>query len=381
MTKSATGYARDQPMNSISTQATIIDQCGSGIISVRSGRGNVKAVQDHHHHHQSQKKKIPSNAVPVSKKGRPSVSTPPASATKKTVVLSDRYEEKPLFGTGAFQFQVIMTLSLAAGTFALHSNIFKLTATVMDHWCRRPALFENLSVAEWKELAIPVDERGKHSRCTVRDPPGAGSAARIVRCTSWEFDLSAHGHKIVSQWSLVCDRRWLIAVAWLVHSVACMAPLALAGALGDYIGRRIVVLIALPAMLIAGVASSIPNDFHSFVAVRSIVSAAISALVPPLVALVYEVTPMGKMPVYSVASAALLVVASPVALFVTRFFKAGWAAVQLVLMAPACLLLAIYYTVDESPARLLEASVLGDRACHTSMSQTACCDFITEHAK
>ncbi|XP_065298971.1 solute carrier family 22 member 7-like [Dermacentor albipictus] len=292
--------------------------------------------------------------MPVSKESRPSVSVPPASAPKKTVVLSDRYEEKPPFGTGAFQFYIIMTLSIAVGTFALHSNSFKLTAAVMDHWCRRPALFENLSVAEWKELAIPVDERGKRSRCTVRDPPGAGSAARIVRCTSWEFDLSAHGHNIVSQWSLVCDRRWLIAVAWLVHSVACMASLALAGALGDYIGRRIVVFIALPAMLIAGVASSIPNDFHSFVALRSVVSAAISALVPPLVALVYEVTPMEKMPVYSVASAALLVVASPVALFVTRFFKAGWAAVQLVLMAPACLLLATYYTVDESPAWLLE---------------------------
>ncbi|KAH7938375.1 hypothetical protein HPB49_022957 [Dermacentor silvarum] len=224
----------------------------------------------------------------------------------------------------------------------------------MDHWCRRPALFENLSVAEWKELAIPVDERGKHSHCTVRDPPGAGSAARIVRCTSWEFDLSAHGNNIVSQWNLVCDQRWLIAVAWLVHSAACMASLPLAGALGDCIGRRIIVFITVPVVLIAGVASSIPNTFHSFVAVRSILSAAISALVPPLVALVYEVTPMQKMPAYSVASAALLVVASPVALFVTRFFKAGWAAVQLVLMAPACLLVAIYYTVDESPAWLME---------------------------
>ncbi|XP_075553605.1 solute carrier family 22 member 20-like [Dermacentor variabilis] len=293
--------------------------------------------------------------MPVSKESRPSVSAPPASVPKKTVALSDRYEEKPPFGTGAFQFHIIMTLSLAAGTFALHSNSFKVTATVMDHWCRRPAFFENLSAAEWMELAIPVDERGKHSHCTVRDPPGAGSAARVVGCTSWEFDLSARGHIIVSQWSLVCDRRWLIAVAWLVHSVACMASLALAGALGDYIGRRIVVFVALPAMLIAGVASSIPNDFHSSVAVRSIVSAAISALVPPLVALVYEVTPMEKMPVYSVASAALLVVASPVALFLTRFFKAGWAVVQLVMMAPACLLLAIYYTVDESPARLLES--------------------------
>ncbi|KAH6940302.1 hypothetical protein HPB50_026594 [Hyalomma asiaticum] len=55
--------------------------------------------------------------------------------------------------------------------YTLHNDSFRVTAAMMDHWCRRPAQFANISVADWKSMVIPIDENGEYSRCTMRQPP------------------------------------------------------------------------------------------------------------------------------------------------------------------------------------------------------------------
>ncbi|KAK8774894.1 hypothetical protein V5799_010575 [Amblyomma americanum] len=223
----------------------------------------------------------------------------------------------------------------------------------MEHWCRRPDSFANLSVADWKQLAIPLDERGRFSRCTMRDPPDASYAPKVVPCTSWEFDMDKYGNNIVSQWNLVCDRRWLIDVARLVYSATCIISLPVSGVFADRVGRKTVIFITVPVVLIAGVGSSVPNDFQFFVAVRAIVSAATSALVPPTYAVLIEVTPATKIAAYITVGALLSFVMVPPTLLAAQIFKAGWAALQLLLMVPTCLLVFLYYGIEESPAWLL----------------------------
>ncbi|KAH7966732.1 hypothetical protein HPB49_019015 [Dermacentor silvarum] len=224
----------------------------------------------------------------------------------------------------------------------------------MDHWCRRPDSIRNLSVDEWKQLAIPVDEQGEHSHCTMRDPPDGGDTARVVTCASWEFDLDQYGNNIVSHWNLVCDRRWLIDVARLVYAAASMASLPVVGALADSVGRKAVLFLTIPVVLISGAASAVPNDFQFFVAVRAVVSASTSALVVPMYALIYELAPIEKYPLYIIIIALSALMLSPITLFAAQLVKAGWAALQLILMIPTCLLLLLYYTIDESPSWLLE---------------------------
>ncbi|XP_037574372.1 solute carrier family 22 member 7-like [Dermacentor silvarum] len=224
----------------------------------------------------------------------------------------------------------------------------------MDHWCRRPDSMKNLSVDEWKQLAIPMDEQGEHSHCTMRDPPDGGDAARVVPCASWEFDLDQYGNNIVSHWNLVCDRRWLIDIARLVYAAASMVPLPAVGALADSVGRKTVLFLAVPVVLISGVASAVPNDFQFFVAVRAVVSASTSALMPPIQALIYELSPIEKYPAYIIMTSLTAFVLSPITLFTTQLVKAGWATLQLILMVPTCLLLLLYYIIDESPSWLLE---------------------------
>ncbi|KAK8774893.1 hypothetical protein V5799_010574 [Amblyomma americanum] len=115
----------------------------------------------------------------------------------------------------------------------------------------------------------------------MRDSPDASYAPKVVPCTSWEFDMDKYGNNIVSQWNLVCDRRWLIDVARLVYSATCIISLPVSGVFADRVGRKTVIFITVPVVLVAGVGSSVPNDFQFFVAVRAIVSAATGALLPP----------------------------------------------------------------------------------------------------
>ncbi|KAH7966475.1 hypothetical protein HPB49_016753 [Dermacentor silvarum] len=279
---------------------------------------------------------------------------PAESAPPKLTQAKKRLGRQLPYGHGAYQVLHVLGAVIILYNYALHYESFRLTAGVMDHWCRRPDSMKNLSVDEWKQLAIPVDEQGVHSHCTMRDPPDGGNAARVVPCASWEFDLDQYGNNIVSHWNLVCDRRWLIDVARLVYAAASMTPLPAVGALADSVGRKAVLFLTVPVVLISGVASAVPNDFQFFVAVRAVVSASTSALVVPIYALIYELAPIEKYPHYVMLIALSALMLSPITLFTAQLVKAGWATLQLILMVPTCLLLLLYYTIDESPSWLLE---------------------------
>ncbi|KAH6939590.1 hypothetical protein HPB50_019930 [Hyalomma asiaticum] len=268
---------------------------------------------------------------------------------------SPRYIEGQIpYGHGKFQLLHALGAVIVMYAYSLHYDSFRLTAGVMDHWCKRPASMANLSVDEWKQLAIPTDEEGEHSHCTMRDPPDGGYAARVVPCSSWEYDLDQYGNNIVSHWNLVCNRRWLIDVARMAYAVASMALPPVVGALADSVGRKKVICLTVPVVLISGAASAVPNDFQFFVAVRTVVSASTGALVPPIYALIYEVSPIELYSVYVIAIALPSLMLSPITLFSAHLVKAGWATLQLILMVPTCLLLLLYYIIDESPSWLLE---------------------------
>ncbi|XP_077485822.1 beta-alanine transporter-like [Amblyomma americanum] len=264
---------------------------------------------------------------------------------------SDRVE--PPYGVGAFQLLALFSLTIAGGAFLLHNESFRLTAVAMDHWCRRPPNFTNVSVAKWKHIAIPLDGNGQHSHCTVRDPPDGGSMARVVPCTSWEYDHGTYGHNIVSEWNLVCERRWLIDLAKMIYSASAMVSLPLLGALADRVGRKPVIFIAVPVVLAAGGAVNLPINFPTFVAVRAIVSISTSALMPPLLSLVYEVSPVEKIPAYNVGAWMFSVLLVSSTFTAVTLAGGGWSTVQFGLMVPTSLLMLLYYTVDEPMAWLL----------------------------
>ncbi|XP_037520950.1 solute carrier family 22 member 4 [Rhipicephalus sanguineus] len=278
------------------------------------------------------------------------------SLRKTVVTVAD---ELP-FGDGRVQLVSLLNAAVAAAVYILHYESFRITAGVMDHWCRRPEEFANLSVKQWKALAIPVDEDGVYSRCTVREPPFDGANNRVVPCASWEFDLDKYGNNIVSEWALVCDRAWLITLARLVYAAACIVSTPLVSRLADRVGRKLIVFSIIPVVLITGVASAIPNDFQFFVTVRAVVSAATSSTVPPVFAILWELSPPHKAPLYCVISILVTVVVADSAVSAAEALKTGWATLQLFLMVPTLLLVVLYYTLEESPKWLVVNGRMGE---------------------
>ncbi|XP_077490782.1 solute carrier family 22 member 6-like [Amblyomma americanum] len=261
-------------------------------------------------------------------------------------------------GEGSFQVLLLVASMVAGTTFLLHLVSFRLTTRVMDHWCRPPEAFSNLSADEWRALALPVESDGSRSRCTRREPPDADERAtggRVVPCEAWDFDLERYGNNIVSEWRLVCDRRWLVELAVLTYMAACVVCLPLAGLLADRVGRRVVMHVSLAALLGAGFATSLANSYPLFVALRIVVSTASNALWLVLFSVLYEVSTPSRRDAYCFAAMAVASVAAPVTMLALSGLRLRWEYFHLALMVPTCVLAATYATVgDDSPAWLMD---------------------------
>ncbi|KAH7943951.1 hypothetical protein HPB52_013754 [Rhipicephalus sanguineus] len=263
-------------------------------------------------------------------------------------------EEGIPMGEGRFQVMVTIASTLAGTAFLLHLVSFRLTTRVMDHWCRPPAAFANMSVAEWRRVSTPLEADGSHSRCTRFEPPDGGSRARVVPCEAWDFDTERYGNNIVSEWRLVCDRRWLIELAVLVYMAACAVSLPLAGAAADRIGRRVVMHVSLAALMAAGFATSLANSYLLFVGLRIVVSTTSNAFWLVLYVVLYEVSTPARRDRYCFVAMAGASMALPATMLVLSRLRLGWEALHLALMAPTSALALVYCSVgSESPAWLM----------------------------
>lgn len=262
-------------------------------------------------------------------------------------------EKEPVvpFGVGLYQLLALFNSMLSGTAFLSHLFSVRLTAHVMDHWCRQPTEFANLSAAEWKEMAIPRTADGTYSHCARREPPDGGS--ETVSCDSWDFDLSEYGDNIVSEWQLVCNRRLLLDLALYTTFLASVLWLPMMGLAADRVGRRIVVYISIPALLITGFASSVTASFQFFVALRTVVSASIVSVMVVAFVVLYEATPAGRRTLYCFTAMALSQVFAIVPFAVVSALKLSWKVVYLLVMVPTSLLVITLYTMDESYPWLL----------------------------
>ncbi|KAL3198537.1 hypothetical protein MRX96_014353 [Rhipicephalus microplus] len=181
---------------------------------------------------------------------------------------------------------------------------------------------------------------------TVREPPFGVANNHVVPCASWEFDLDKYGNS--SEWALVCDRARLIGLARLVYAASCIVSTPLVYRLVDHTGRKLVVFGTIPVVLITGVARSLPNNFQFFIIVRAVVSAATSCIVPPVLAILWEVSTPRKAPLYCVISILVTLVVPDSVVAAAEALKTGWTTLELFLMVPTFLLVTLYFTLADS---------------------------------
>ncbi|KAH8031435.1 hypothetical protein HPB51_017207 [Rhipicephalus microplus] len=119
------------------------------------------------------------------------------------------------YGHGNFQRRTSIFGIAALDALQCHSSAFVLITGRVDHWCKPPAAFINLSDQQWKSIGIPVDAEGRHSHCFFYASPAVPAAANDtttaeeVACTAWDYDQEKAASTARSLWNIVCHRRWL----------------------------------------------------------------------------------------------------------------------------------------------------------------------------
>ncbi|KAL3223229.1 hypothetical protein MRX96_027649 [Rhipicephalus microplus] len=309
----------------------------------------------------------------------------PRTQNSDTAAQGEAGDENIPYGEGDYQRRVLIT-SVSSGTiYYTQSLLFWMAWYEMDHWCRRPSGFANMSVAAWKELAIPRFANGSYSQCTVRVPPDGGNWARVEPCVEWEFDTDEHGNTAVSQWSVVCQWRHLADVARGANMAAMIVMLLATGPIADRIGRKTMGVRALVASLITLAATCVATDLQTFILVRSVAAAATGSLLVFLV-LLYEITTSTRRLLYTTLSTTFSFVVPRLLLTFATAFKLSWTVCHSLLALCALVLLAAFRVLDESPSWLL-AVQREDEARRVAMkvaninqaSITVCQEFFKKH--
>ena len=213
-----------------------------------------------------------------------------------------------------------------------------------------------------KNYSLPLNSDGSYSQCEMFDITSRISSdyevamrersKDKVACESW-FYSTDHGHTIVSEWNLVCDRTALLSTVQGSYMGGVFVGCLFWGWASDKFGRRPSILISVVIQICASVAAAFSMNYIMFIFFRFIIAFSVSGVFECAFVLVMELvspelrTPMGIMTQFPFGLGVCILPA------IAYFFR-NWVPLQLAISIP-CLVLLIYFKeIPESPRWLVQ---------------------------
>ncbi|CAN8001663.1 unnamed protein product, partial [Ixodes hexagonus] len=242
---------------------------------------------------------------------------------------------------------------LSTIVFVSHNLLLSIMVTNVDHWCKPPPEYANVTPKEWRDIGVPRDMSGYWQKCVRYDPPLSVNATdrSQVPCEDWYYDLE--GHSIITQWNLVCHHRWLVPLASVLYMCGAAVSAPIVGALSDRMGRRPVIQMSVVSVLASGMAVCFANSFTEFLLLRLWVSVSVSTLQITSFVLLFELSTPAYQCLYSMVTISAAVIIPPAFLSVLDFVTHEWVLMQLAVMLPTSLLLITFFVTFESPLWLV----------------------------
>ncbi|XP_037078524.1 organic cation transporter protein-like [Pollicipes pollicipes] len=244
---------------------------------------------------------------------------------------------------GRWQFVIFLWSVVGAMLCASHNMSSIFIGAVPEHRCWLPA-------GANPELWLPRDNAsGKLESCRRLVAPGANST---LPCDGWVYTDVEQAPTIVSEWDLVCERRWLLSTVQASYMFGIFCGALITGVISDQFGRKLAVCGSGVAFLVSGVAAAFAQSYAAFVVLRFVLAMAgagvfgcmfilLLELVGPrwraLIGLVYQVP------------FAFGVMALPGVAYALR----NWRHLQLAISVPAVLMMLFWWVVPESPRWLI----------------------------
>ncbi|KAL1429748.1 hypothetical protein MTO96_015778 [Rhipicephalus appendiculatus] len=272
---------------------------------------------------------------------------------------ADCFDCQDVFGNGSFQRRLLLVAVLCTFVMHCHTVAFALISRDVDHWCRKPPGL-NMSAAEWKRVAIPVEANGRFSHCLVYSNPGDGNDTTTVECDSWDYDPERAPTTIMSRWNLVCRGHWLIAVANIVYSAGSPLFLIAAGHIADRGGRKPVLWVSISMLLIVTFAGCFADTYSMYLSTRFLAAGFGAVNVVVSLVMLFEGSSFSDRVLKTCIAASFPFLLSDMWSQLLRLSslhlasaRASWVLLQIVLLSPTLLLVAAFAIVQESPRWLI----------------------------
>ncbi|KAJ9584030.1 hypothetical protein L9F63_021634, partial [Diploptera punctata] len=167
---------------------------------------------------------------------------------------------------GKYQLGQSLLHMLCALTAGLHMLTLVTVAAVPDHRCLIPeeddnsTLWNNPDALSW----IPRNKDGDLDSCHMVDKITNSS----VKCNQWVYDNTYYLSSRAIEWNLVCDKRWMGAVAQSAYMFGVFTGAVVLGSLADKYGRKIILYISAVLQLVLGVAVAFIPEYYTFLVIR-----------------------------------------------------------------------------------------------------------------
>ncbi|XP_069771547.1 solute carrier family 22 member 13b [Narcine bancroftii] len=203
---------------------------------------------------------------------------------------------------GPFQKRLLVLIGFTYMFAGFHLLAQVFTGANAQHRCQADWILNitnDLTREEQLLLTIPKEKDGSYQKCKMYVPHPDKDMEWIllhanettVKCEEgWIYNLSQYRSTIVTEFNLVCDRKWLSQFSRTSSMIGLLAGALLFGPLADRFGRQRTILVSLLLQLISGVGAAFAPNISFFIALQFVLGTSVSGILMNTIVLGMEWT-------------------------------------------------------------------------------------------
>ncbi|XP_063534938.1 organic cation transporter protein-like [Cydia strobilella] len=179
---------------------------------------------------------------------------------------------------GKWQKRLAMMMALLRFPISWYQLDIIFLAPTTEFWCKKPEAFSEYSDDKWRQMSAPLVEENP---CMIFDPEIlqiyptlSRSLVPLVKCESFEYNLSVFTKTIITEWDLVCDRQWMVNFTQVVLMCGFLFGSIIFGNVADKHGRKTPLMISIVIQTLMSYAASFVPSYWMFLVCRFILALA-----------------------------------------------------------------------------------------------------------